>query len=171
VCFFVCQEARAEILKVYDTIKSKTVRSRPTIYCGFKDDLFYFPDSVFIENMRKFLGEIDAKGKMRHMLVGEHLINRHWQWPDPARHIYELRNIEELVVLENSDGRRATSFEVCERAYSEQRHRKQEVGAGGGVELPDWVRKTVLPLVEELEALEKAEPTWKAPIVRWVGTR
>jgi hypothetical protein len=162
----VCHEARAEVLKTYRRLASP--KSAP-VYCDFDRDFICYSYGLFDEQMRPTLEKLDPKSRMKHLVVGQCLVDHRLQWPETAKHIYELRNLQELILISRSHDHNNTQIQADKLARATILRRSQESGAIEDAVLPHWVKRCAVPLFEQLEAFRKKDATWREPIVRWLG--
>jgi hypothetical protein len=141
------------VLKRYQRIKATEIGAR-AVYCDFETDFIAFTYRHFHGEIRDFLDRMDAERKIKRIAVEELLFDE--QWDIPATSLYELSNIKDPLVLapvgwDDADSRvwkldRAMSGELYERG-------KDKSEGAKNIELPYWIRDTVLPLRKELKAL------------------
>lgn len=142
----ICREARVETLKVYREIQPGR-QSDAAIFFDFEHDLVYFPFSGRARLLEQCMAEIDPERNIRYMVVGLGLVNSD-QWLNTAKHIFELRKLQALILVNYG----VDTVSVRGTAYNR--------------ELPHGIRKhEVFPFLEQLAALQKENFTWKAPIV------
>jgi hypothetical protein len=107
--------------------------------------------------MEQTLEQLDPERRMKYMVVGVSLVDDDHQWPNTATFIYKSRKLKELIVV--SYLYTAVTVRACELATTLQ--------VADDLKLPYWVETCVLPLFKQLEAFQKTDSTWKAPIVRY----
>lgn len=93
--FFVCREARGEILRCYDRLQRTKDRS-PAVYFNFGIDIIYLPYEFFHLNIKEFLVEFDLSRKVSRLMVNTDLLfnNQHEQWDSPAEDLCDFSNIK-----------------------------------------------------------------------------
>jgi len=158
-CLLVCHEARVEVLRKYSRVKALH-RGRQAVYCDFERDFIYFAFRDFLNSMEQTLKEIDPEQRMKNMVIGELLIDDPSQWPDTAKSIYKLKSLQNLIVDSPEVRNSSVTIQSCQLS--------QKIRVADRMMVPLWAHYTLLLLIKQLEEFQKTDPTWKAPVMRYM---